>query len=883
MNFLSRIFRRKRLHSELNEEIQAHLREKIDELVRSGMEPGEAARIARLEFGNPGLIEEDSREIWHWPALESVFADLRYALRGMGKNPGFTLVVILTLALGIGANVAIFTVVNTVLLRPLPYKDADKLVTVWGMNKPLGYDLDLVSYPDYLDFKSQNRVFTRMGASTDEMYTLTGAGEPAALIAYEFSPDYFDVLGVTPLIGRTFAKDEDQPGKNHVAVLNYHLWTSRFGGDPAILGRTITLDGSAYTVIGVMPKSFAQPPDVQVWTPLTPDPQFANKRDDRWLRVMARLKSGVTIEQAHSEMQTIATRLSSQYPATNKDQQTRLISLREMTSGDVRPALIVLLCAVGFVLLIACANIANLMLSRAVARQREIAIRAALGATRRRMIRQFLTESITFSLVGGALGLLIAYWGANALVAMFPPTIENLSIPRIQNLPIDAWVIGFAILASLVTGVLFGLAPAIQAGRLRIGESLKEAGRNAAGGAAQGRRFRNALVVVEVALSLILLAAAGLMIQSFLRLVSSNPGFSTDHILTMRVLLPDQKYKTDAQNLAFGEAAVTRIRSLPGVQSAGTVTFLPLSGWWGTREVTIAGRPVDPAAKIPRPVWDAATPGYFAAMKIPLIEGRYFTEQDNSSNENVAILSASLARQLFPNDAPIGKLINIQGIVKPRRIVGVVGDVYQLGIGVHQTGMTEDVKMEVYMPFDQAPTHLLCFVIRTAGDPLTLAKAAQQAIWAVDDRQAISFVEPIAQLASETVALQRASMVLLAVFAGLAILLASIGIYGVISYSTSQRTNEIGIRIALGADFMHILRLVIGEGFLLIIGGLAIGFAGSLALTRFLSSLLYQVRPNDPITLLVVSVALFCVGIAACLIPARRAMCVDPMIALRYE
>lgn len=883
MSLLARIFRRKRMYSELNEEIQAHLQEKIDELVTRGIAPDEAARTARLEFGNPNIIEEDSREVWHWPALESVWADLRYALRGMRKNPGFTLVVILTLALGIGANVAIFTVVNTVLLQPLPYKDADKLVTVWGVNKPLGFDLDFVSYPDYLDFKAQNRVFAGMGASTDEMYTLTGAGEPAALIAYEFSPDYFDVLGVPPLLGRTFAPDEDQAGKNHVAVLNYRLWKSRFGADPAILGKSIPLDGSPYTVIGVMPKSFAYPPDVEIWTPLTPDPQFAHRRDNRWLRVIARLKPGVTMEQAHAEMQTIAARLSSQYPETNKDQETRLISLRQMTTGDVRPALTVLLCAVGFVLLIACANIANLMLSRAVARQREIAIRATLGATRRRMIRQFLTESIAFSLVGGALGLLIAYWGAAALVAMFPPTIENLSIPRIESLPIDAWVIGFGVLASLVTGVLFGLAPAIQAGRMRIGESLKESGRTAAGGAAQGRRFRNALVVLEVALSLILLAAAGLMIQSFLHLVRADPGFRTDHILTMRVLLPDQKYKTDAQELAFGQAAVTRIQSLPGVESAGTVTFLPLSGWWGTREVTIAGRPADPAAKNPRPVWDSVTPGYFAAMRIPLIEGRYFTEQDNSSNENVVILSASLARQVFPNDDPIGKLVNIQGVDKPRRVVGVVGDVYQLGISVRQTGVTEDVKSEVYMPYAQFPTHLLCFVIRTAGDPVSLAKAAQQEIWAVDEGQAISFVEPLSQLASETVALQRASMVLLAVFAGLALLLASIGIYGVISYSTSRRTNEIGIRIALGASRSNILRLVIGEGFFLTICGLAIGVAGSLTLTRFLSSLLYEVRSNDPLTFFAVSVVLFCVGMAACFIPARRAMLVDPIVALRYE
>ena len=882
MSLFQRLFRRRRLYGELNEEIQAHIEEKVDALVRGGMPREEAARAARLEFGNPALIEEDSRTVWQWAALESFAADVRYALRTMRKNPGFTAVVILTLALGIGSNVAIFSVVNAVLLQPLPYKNADRLVTIWGENKPRGFDLDLISYQDFLDLRAQNRVFEKMGASTDNMYTLTGAGDPAALIGYEFSPDYWETLGVPAYIGRTFSPDEDENSKARVAVLNYKLWAMRFGGDRGILGRSITLDGEPYTVIGVMPPSFGYPPDVQVWTPLSADPQTLKDRSVRWLRVTARMKPGVTMEQATTEVQTIAARLRDAYPKTNKDQEAKLIGLREMIAGDVRPALIVLLCSVGFVLLIACANIANLMLSRGTARQREIAVRTTLGATRARMVRQFLTESVVFSLLGGAIGLVLAYRGASALVAMFPPTIANLSIPRIQSIPIDGWVIGFAVLASLGTGLLFGLAPAMQSSRMNLGETLKESGRTESGGA-QGRRFRNALTVAEVALSLMLLAAAGLMVQSFLKLVRTDPGFRSDHVLTMRIFLPSNKYQKSEQQLAFERAALERIRAVPGVESAGTVTFLPLSGWWGTRDVTPAGQPADPSGKVPRAVWDSADPDYFTAMKIPLIRGRYFNAQDNDSNEPVTILSANAARAVFGDEEPVGKLVNVQGLDKPRRVVGIVGDVYQLGVGVRQPGADQAVKSEIYMPEEQLPTFLMCLAIRTAGEPVGVAKDVQEAIWNVDRSQAISYVESMDQLMSETVALQRASMILLAVFAGLALLLASIGIYGVISYSTARRTREIGIRMALGAARKDVLRLVIGEGLVLTLVGLAIGLAGALALTRFLKSLLFGVAANDPATFAAVSVVLVCVGIAACLIPAMRAMRVDPMVALRYE
>jgi len=879
---LRALFGKRKANAELDEELRAYVEASAAEKMKSGMARDAALRAARLEIGSSDAVKEEVHSVGWETAVDSFFQDIRFAFRMLRKSPGFACIAILTLALGIGANTAIFSVVNTVLLRPLPYKDASRLVTVWGANRARGYDLDLVSYPDYLDWKSQNCVFETMGASTDEMFTLTGAGEPAAVIGYQFSPDYFDALGVPALLGRTFAPDESQPGKDRVTVLSHRLWVNRFGRDPHILGRSITLDGQAYVVVGVMPPAFRYPPNTELWTPLAIDPNYANDRSIRWVRVAARLKQDVTFEQARTEMNTIAARLRNEYPKTNKDYYVNLVTLRELTTGDVRPALLILLGSVGLVLLIACANVANLLLSRAVARQREIAVRTALGATRFRMIRQFLTESVLLALLGGLLGMLVAYWGASALVAMFPTSVANLSIPLVESIPIDRWVLGFAFLASLATGILFGLVPALQACRSNAVEPLKESGRTNTGSARQ-MSLRNVLIVSEVALSLVLLTAAALTIQSFFHLVRANLGFDPQHLLSLRVLLPQYKYKTDAQKFAFYRDALARIQSLPGVQAAGTVTFLPLSGWWGTREVSVASRPVDPAGKNPVTVWSAVSPDYFRAMRIPLLAGRYFSGQDNASGRDAVILSAGLARQLWPNDDAVGKEVSVQGFDKPRQVVGVVGDVYQLGIGVHQAGVTRSTTFEVYLPNDQVPSHLLCFVIRAAGDPLTIAKAVQSAIWKVDNEQAISFVETMDQLASETVLLQRASMILFAVFAGLALVLASIGIYGVISYSASRRTHEIGIRVALGAGSRVVLRLIMGEGLILTLVGASIGLLGAFGLMRFLSSMLYGVRSSDPATFAVVPLVLIGVALFACYIPARRAMRVDPMVALRHE
>jgi predicted permease len=868
------LVRQRRFARELEEEMRLHRELKEKELIAEGVEEQEARYAANRNFGNVLYLRERGGEAWGWRWLEEGLRDVSFSLRIFVKSPGFSLTAILILTFGIGLTTAIFSVVNLVLLRPLPYKDPDRLVTVWGYNRPKGFDTDLVSYPDFIDWKNQNHVFESMAASTDAMYTMTGAGEPAAIIGYQFSPEYFDVMGVAPGLGRTFLPDETEPGKNHVVVLSNRLWKERFGGDRDIAGRSVKLDGNPFTVIGVMPPSFQYPSSTELWTPLTISPEYAKDRGVRFLRVMARRKRDVTLEQARTEMSTIASRLRSEYPNTNKDQDVNLIDLRTETTGDIRPALLILLSAVSLVLLVACANVANLLLLRGVTRRKEMAIRAALGGSRLRMMRQLLTENILLGLAGGALGVALAYRSTDALVGMFPATIANLSIPQVEHIPIDGWVLSFAVLASLITAVVFGLMPALEASRTSPNEFLKEGGRGETGGT-QGRRLRSALVISEIALSLILLAAAGLMIKSFRYLISGDLGFRPDHVLSLRILLPHYKYKTDSQRLAFGNEVVARLGALPGVESVGTVTFLPLSGWWGTRQVSNA-RAAAPTPESPATVWSSVTPDYFKTLRIPLLEGRYFTPQDDNANAPVAILSARLARQLWPSEDPIGRLVNVQGLSGPRQVAGVVAEIRNFGFAAEQ-------RPEVYVPFAQAPSPLICVTVRTAREPSSLASAAQHAVWSVDKEQAISFVVSMGQLASESLAPQHASMILIAIFAGMALLLAAIGVFGVISYSARQKTQEIGIRMALGADPQAVLRLVMGEGLALTLLGLVIGLAGALALTRFLASILYGVRPGDPMTFAEVALVLAAVASLASFIPAQRATRVDPMAALRHE
>jgi putative ABC transport system permease protein len=860
---------------DLAEEIRSHLEMEEQENLESGMPPEEAHYAALRRFGNVTLAQERSREMWGWNSIETLWQDIRYGLRQLRRNAGFTIVAVFVLALGIGTNTAIFSVVNTVLLRPLPYKDADRLVTVWSYNRSRGFNTDQVSPLDFADWRSENRVFESMAASTEAEYTLTGAAEPALIIAYAFSADYYHVLGVQPLLGRTFLPEESQPGKNRVTVLSYGFWQHRFGGDRSLLGKTITLDGAPYTVVGIMPPSFQYPSFTELWTPLTATPVPANNRAYRYLRVMARLKPGVTIQQAQTEMNTIASRLAHEYPKTNKDEDaTNLISLRQTISGDIRPTLLVLFCAVGFVLLIACVNVANLLLAWAAGRQREVAVRAALGASRPRLVRQFLTESVLLGLSSGALGVPLAFWIVQALVAMFPAAIFNISIPHVEKIAVDGRVLGFALAVSLLTGLTFGLIPALQASHAETNESLKDSGRILTA-SARGRHLRNTLVVAEVALSVILLIAAGLTLKSLAHLLASYPGFSPKHVLTMRVLLPDYKYKTDAQRIAFSNQALNGIKSLPGVKAAGTVTFLPLSGWYGGRTVSLEGQST-PENQQPMAIWGSVTPDYFRALGIPLLKGRFFKDGDDQGMPPVAIISRSLARQIAPIADPVGKRINVQGLKSAVEVVGVVGD-------VHQQGITSEMTSEIYLPFSQTPMWIICFAIRTASNPLNLTKAAEGAIWAVDKDQSIGYIMPMDELAAESLAPHRVATLLLGGFAALALLLAAVGIYGVIAYAAAQRTHEIGIRIALGARRSDVLKMIVGQGLTLVLVGVGIGIAGALALTRFLASLLYGIKPTDPLTFVAVSLLLTCVALMACYIPARRATKVDPMVALRHE
>jgi putative ABC transport system permease protein len=872
---LRSLFERGRVEQELSDELRFHLEKLVEKNTAQGMTPLEARYAALRELGGVEQIKEECRDMRRVNYIENLLQDVRYGLRMLAKNPGFTAVAVLTLALGTGANTAIFSVVNTVLLRPLPYKDANRLVTVWGRDRARGFTTDFVSPLDFADWRAQNRVFQSMAASTDVVYTLTGVGEPELLIAYSFSADFFHVLGVPPLVGRTFLPEEEQPGKNNVTVLSYSLWQSRFGGKRDLVGKSIRLDGAPYTVVGIMPPGFQHPPLTQLWTPLTVVKEATNDRAYRYLRVMARLKPGVSIQQAQAEMNTIARRLALAYPKTNKDEDAaNIIGLRQMISGDIRPALLVLACAVGLVLLIACANVANLLLARAAGRQKEVAVRAALGASRSRLIRQLLTESVLLGLASGGLGLLLAYSSVGALLAMFPPTLFNINIPHLEKIPIDGWVLGFALAVSLLTGVVFGLVPALQAGRVNTNESLKESSRGLAG-SAQSRRFRNALVAAEVAVSVMLLAAAGLTLKSFVHLLGGNLGFNTRNVLTLRVMLPSYRYKADAQQVAFSNQALERIRSLPGVKSAGTVTFLPLSGWLGTRQVSIVGQMAS-QTQPPNAVWSSVTPDYFQALSIPLLKGRYFTDQDRQGAPAVAIVSKSLAEQLASNADLVGKQVNAEGVKGALEVVGVVGDVHQLGI-------TSEMTSEIYLPFSQLPAPIICLAVRTASAPASLAKPAQRAIWAVDKDQSIGYIMRMDELASESLAPQRVVTLLLGGFAAMALTLAAVGIYTVVAYAATQRTHEIGIRMALGACATHIFRLVVGEGLGLALGGVALGLAGSFALMRFLSSLLYGVSPSDPAVFLAVSALLAGVALLASFIPARRAMKVDPMVALRYE
>lgn len=818
--------------------------------------------------------------------METLAQDVRYGIRTLLNSPGFTVVAVIGLALGIGANTAIFSVVNSVLLRPLPYKDSNRLVMLWATNPSLQLGVDNLpaSAPDYAEWRDQNHVFENISALDSTNFNLTSAGEPEQIICARVSASFFQLMAVSPIRGRAFSSEEDQPGNNQVVLMSYSLWQRRFGADPDVIGKPLTLNGKSYTIIGVMPAGFRfpgaadlpphmeLPAQTDLWSPVAFTTEQITRRENNNLAVIARLKSGVTIEQAQTEMSDIARRVEER-DAQAKGFGVKVVSLEEQLVGNIRPALLIMLAAVAFVLLIACANVANLLLVRAAARQKEIAIRTALGATRGRIIRQLLTESILLSVAGGAIGILLNFCGINLLLALSPK-----NIPRLGEIGTDARVLGFTLLISIVTGALFGLAPAIQASRLNLNESLKEGARGLTHGIHRSR-IHTLLIVSEVALSLVLLLGAGLMIRSFMRLLTVEPGFNPKNVLTIKLSLPTSKYPDSDRQAAFFQQTLERLGALPGVQSVGAISALPLSGAEDVSGFMVEEAP--PVAPTDMPMADRrrVSADYFRAMGIPLVKGRYFTEADNRTATPVAIISESLARRFFPGEDPVGKRIKNGGPTSTRpwlSIVGVVKDVKQLALEA-------EARPQMYMPYLQNTWTSMSMVMRSASDLAGLAAAARSAVWEVDKEQPVTDVKSMEQYFSASIAQRRFNMILLGIFAGIALILAAVGIYGVMSYSVTERAQEIGIRMALGAKQTDVLAMVVKQGMGPAIAGIVVGLGAALALTRLMSSLLYGVSATDPITFTAVSLALAGVALGASFVPARRAAKVDPMIALRRE
>ena len=805
--------------------------------------------------------------------------DLKYGIRMLRKSPGFTAIAVLTLALGIGANTAIFSLINTVLLRPLPYAEPERLVNISAADPEKGLTGIAVSYTKFQHLQQQTRTLGGVGAYYSLSLNLVGHGEPEQINGAHVNAEFFHVLGVSPARGRGFRPAEDQLGGPDVAILSDTFWHSHFNADPAILGRSISLDGRSTTVVGILPPTFRFPfqqPEPDVWLPRVFE--IAGLRPVQlrsgagFLYVIARLNSGQTMARALAELDTINQSYAQAFPGNADSGKLALTmtSLENNLVSTIRPSLIVLLVAVGFVLLIACANVASLLLARATAREKEVAIRQALGASRGRLLRQLFTESLLLSLVGGALGVIAAAWSLPLLRLVAPGTV-----PRIDEVRVDAAVLFFSLGLCLFTGMAFGLVPAWQASRRDLHDTLKEGGRGSSG-TGHGGRARRLMVIAEVAVALMLVTGAGLLIRSFVRLLTVNPGFDSRGVMTFPVNLPTTRYDTPAKQAQFFRRAVEDIRTLPGVESAGAVSFLPLAGPIRYVFFCAEGQVCQGIGKDPIIALRQATPGFFEAMRIPLLRGRTFTEKDNADSQPVVIINQTVAERYFPHQDPIGHIMRNSREMKALQIVGVVADVKFSSLSTPKFD-------EMYLPSEQTPWMAMTIVVRSNSTAPPLVSAVRQKISELDPDLPLAGIQPMEKIVSTSVAQPRLITQLVGAFAGFALLLAAVGIYGVMAYTVSQRSHELGIRMALGAARGDIFRLVVGQGMRLVLVGIAIGLVGSLALTRLLSSLLFGTRATDPVTFAAVAMLLVAVAFAACYIPARRATRVDPLIALRYE
>jgi predicted permease len=873
------MFGKHKRDKDLDDELRAHIDLAVEENLKRGMSAEAAHRAALKEFGGMTQTKESYRMLRGLPILETLANDLRFGLRQLIKSPAFALTAILTLALGIGATTSIFSVVKAVLMAPLPYKDPGRIVAVWTANAAQGGQALPSSPGDFAIWKQRDGVFEDLALSFDNEQTLTGQGAPQLLIGYAVSANYLRILGVQPQLGRLYTDQEDSAGGAKVALLSDHLWRTTFHSDAGIVNKPITLDGVAYTVLGVMPRAFDYPSTTEIWTPSAIAPSAYNDFNNPFVRILGRLRPGITLPQAQKTLNDIEAQVAAAHPQTDSGNRVVLVPLREQLDGDIRKPVLILMGAVGLVLLIACANTAGLALARNAERQKEIAVRLALGATRRRLLRQFVTESLLLATIGGAGGVLLALAGTHFLLRLFPTDVANLNIPKVTQIPIDLGVFGFALAITLFTAFLFGIVPVLKGMRTEASAAMKDSARGTTA-TRSSNRSRSAVVVSEVALSLMLLTGAGLVVASFQKVINADLGFQPDHLLSLQVFLPPDRYPEadPTKRRQFVEQVEKRLSGLPGVKSVGTTNFLPLSGFWGTTSFLLRGHAPPKAGQAPEADNRIVTPGYLPAMRLPLLHGRNFTDADRDGGLHVAMINQTMAKQFFRDKDAVGEELNLGSLDKPDlwQIVGVTGDVKAFG-------QDQPTHADIYRPFAQLPFPLVAFTVRTGADPASMLKTAEQAMWSFDPNLAVLKAIPMDVLASQTLAVRRASSTLISAFALLALVLACIGIYGVMAYAVAQRRQEIGVRMALGARRGHVLRMMMGLGVRLTLLGVVIGLVSAFALTRLMTSLLFEVSAFNPLIFSIAALLLIAVAMAASYLPARRAASIDPMRALRTE